>query len=225
MIILYHKYLFHVKWIIFSINCRKIFGYNKIMCTFAYTFCLAGKGWLDAKAELLGFKAVRQQKCQVRTHLHQKTLPQAESYFFYAIARAAIARALWQKNKIRNFGNVQNSWFSFFFCHCDPQQLILQTSASSVTDFGKFHRQLILSRNMSKQPNDHLIGFCTCHHSSGGTPRWSRCQAMDHSQGTSGRSSRYLPRTEGSAPNPVHSSAWTNRWHNACHVLSCRSRT
>ncbi len=34
--------------------------------------------------------------------------------FFYAIARAAIARAaiaraLWQKNKIRNFGNVQNS--------------------------------------------------------------------------------------------------------------------
>lgn len=27
--------------------------------------------------------------------------------FFYAIARAAIA--LWQKNKIRNFGNVQNS--------------------------------------------------------------------------------------------------------------------
>ena len=37
---------------------------------------------MDAKAELLGFKAVRQQKCQVRTHLHQKTLPQAESYFF-----------------------------------------------------------------------------------------------------------------------------------------------
>ncbi len=29
--------------------------------------------------------------------------------FFYAIARAATARALWQKNKIRNFGNVQNS--------------------------------------------------------------------------------------------------------------------
>ncbi len=29
--------------------------------------------------------------------------------FFYAIARAAIARALWQKNKIRNFGNMQNS--------------------------------------------------------------------------------------------------------------------
>lgn len=34
--------------------------------------------------------------------------------FFYAIVRAAIARALWQKNKIRNFGNVQNSRFSFF---------------------------------------------------------------------------------------------------------------
>ena len=219
MIILYHKYLFHVKWIIFSINCRKIFGYNKIMCTFAYTFCLAGKGWSDAKAELLGFKAVRQQKCQVRTHLHQKTLPQAESYFFmqsHGHCGRKIKSGILATCKIPDFP---------FFCHCDPQQLILQTSASSVTDFGKFHRQLILSRNMSKQPNDHLIGFCTCHHSSGGTPRWSRCQAMDHSQGTSGRSSRYLPRTEGSAPNPVHSSAWTNRWHNACHVLSCRSRT
>ena len=148
MIILYHKYLFHVKWIIFSINCRKIFGYNKIMCTFAYTFCLAGKGWLDAKAELLGFKAVRQQKCQVRTHLHQKTLPQAESYFFMQSHAQQSHGHCGRKIKSGTLATCKIPDFPFF-CHCDPQQLILQTSASSVTDFGKFHRQLILSRNMS----------------------------------------------------------------------------
>ena len=60
----------------------KKFGDNKIMRIFAVHFLSSRQRLMDAEAEFLGFKAVRQQKCQVRTHLHQKTLPQAESYFF-----------------------------------------------------------------------------------------------------------------------------------------------
>lgn len=59
---------------------------------------------MDAEAEFLGFKAVRQQECQVRLAPPSENLTASGKLFFYAIARA-----LWQKNKIRNFGNVQNS--------------------------------------------------------------------------------------------------------------------
>ncbi len=129
--------------------------------------CQSGIPWIQGReaAEMPGAEA----------HLHQNTLPQAESYFFYTcdttrlqwlgksqsgilVYRAkfhfdfsittttatlaykycknipAIAIHLWQKNKIRNFGYVQNSRFSFFL-PLFPSSLycVKATSASSVT--------------------------------------------------------------------------------------------
>ena len=87
----------------------KKFGDNKIMRIFAVHFLSSRQRLMDAEAEFLGFKAVRQQECQVRLAPPSENLTASGKLFFYAIVRAAIARALWQKNKIRNFGNVQNS--------------------------------------------------------------------------------------------------------------------
>lgn len=87
----------------------KKFGDNKIMRIFVVHFLSSrqrligrqsGTPWIQGReaAEMPGANASP-----------SENLTASGKLFFYAIARAAIALALWQKNKIRNFGNVQNS--------------------------------------------------------------------------------------------------------------------
>lgn len=59
------------------------------MATFVPYFLHSRQRLMDAKTEFLVFKAVRQQKCQMQTHLLQKTLPRAESLSFPPAAKCS----------------------------------------------------------------------------------------------------------------------------------------
>ena len=61
----------------------KKFGDNKIMRIFAVHFLSSRQRLMDAEAEFLGFKAVRQQECQERLAPPSENLTASGKLFFF----------------------------------------------------------------------------------------------------------------------------------------------
>ena len=67
----------------------KKFGDNKIMRIFAVHFLSSRQRLMDAEAEFLGFKAVRQQECQVRLAPPSENLTASGKLFFSTCGKSS----------------------------------------------------------------------------------------------------------------------------------------